>query len=100
MPYIVAEDRKEMDPKIEALSRVIVMPGDLNYAITRLCLNYLEIQKIGNCGRLRYSHLSQVNGVISDVEHELFRRLQGPFEDRKAIENGDLSQFKSLLETA
>ena len=58
--------------------------GELNYAITRLCIRYI------NQHGLSYAVCNAVLGVLSAVPRELYRRVIAPYEDIKKEENGDL----------
>lgn len=99
MPYIKQETRKELDKAIEELSFQIFsvskdhteLPGNLNYCITRLVLACF-IQKYG---KLRYWMVAMIDGVLSNVSREFYRRVAAPYEDQKAREkdSGDLSEF-------
>jgi hypothetical protein len=71
--------------------------GDLNYIITRVLrlttvreLKYIHldaaVQILEELGRLYIP----VCGTLRCVELELYRRLGAPYEDLKAIENGDV----------
>lgn len=59
--------------------------GELNYVLTRLVDDYLRAR-----GPLRYAHLNEVVGVLECAKLELYRRLAGPYEDRKRAEAGDV----------
>jgi hypothetical protein len=76
MPYINPDRRKE---NIEPVSS-----GDLNYAITRLCDDYLNLQG------LSYFTINEVIGVLECAKLELYRRIAAPYEDQKIIQNGDV----------
>lgn len=88
MPYIKPSIRAFLDPHIDALSGALFEPGtskgDLNYVITQLVIAYVE-----HHGK-SYSTLSDVTGVLNDVRAEFERRVVGPYEDAKMVENGDV----------
>jgi hypothetical protein len=84
MPYIKQEDRKRLDKEIEALGLKINGAGELNYAITRLL--HLQLKKQGEC----YATHCMLDGVISGVQKEFYRKKTAPYEDEKITENGDL----------
>ena len=77
MPYIPQEDRLKV-------KQLPATPGELNFAITKLLNNYLEL-----CG-LSYSTLNDCLGAVESAKLELYRRVVVPYEDRKIIENGDV----------
>ena len=62
----------------------IEKPGELNYAITMLCKDYLD-----NAGH-SYTMYNEVIGVLECAKLELYRRLAAPYEDEKIKENGDV----------
>jgi hypothetical protein len=58
--------------------------GELNYAITRLCNEYLI--KNGKS----YGNFNAVVGVLECAKLELYRRMVAPYEDQKKELNGDV----------
>jgi hypothetical protein len=87
MPYIPKDKRPDLDAKMEALidhlSRFPLeeQDGALNYTITRMIKRIYPIQ---------YRHLNRALGVLTAVTQELYRRVIGPYEDKKIKENGDV----------
>lgn len=87
MPYIRRELREQLDPAIETVKSAIgrLPAGDadgiMNYAITKILT--------GIYGR-RYSAYMAMVGTLEAVKLELYRKLAAPYEDRKAIENGEV----------
>lgn len=80
MPYIKQERR-------DAILKG-AMPqdaGELNFAVTALVDKYLQDK-----GGIRYAHLNEVVGVMECAKLELYRRLAGPYEDKKMEEMGDV----------
>jgi len=59
--------------------------GELNYAITRLCDRYLAIH-----GGVSYARVNEIVGVLECAKQEFYRRVAGPYEDRKLAANGDV----------
>jgi hypothetical protein len=87
MPYISQERRPLYDDAITALADTIdsgTPGGDINYIITRLLVDW--IRKRG----LSYAVLADAIGVMETAKLELYRRVAGPYEDRKIEENGDV----------
>ena len=81
MPYIKPERR-------QALREYDYTPlpktaGELNYVYTRLLDRVL-----GN--RPSYEDINTVVGVLECCLQEVYRRVAGPYEDRKIGENGDV----------
>lgn len=79
MPYITKERREELNKEV-----VFRASGELNYAITILCLEYLSQ------GEISYTRLNEVMGALDCAKLELYRRLVAPYEDLKMEENGDV----------
>jgi len=79
MPYIKAEDRNRVMETIGPMT-----PGELNYAITRLCQFYIE--EVG----ANYTGYNDVVGALECAKLEMYRRLIAPYEDTKLKENGDV----------
>jgi hypothetical protein len=87
MPYIRQKDRDHIDAKLEKL--VVVTPGELNYAVTRLVLNYLKTQE--QCaGKLGYQDINDALGALEGAKLEFYRRYAARYEDCKKAENGDV----------
>lgn len=76
-----------IDPKIRKVYDQAYLPfaagGNLNYLITKLCLQRLGTQP-------RYVDFNEVIGVLECAKQELYRRMVAPYEDKKAKENGDV----------
>lgn len=89
MPYIDKTIREKLDPDIDLLIKTILdnstdtsKCGNANYTITRLML--------GLYPELRYHSINEARGVLGCVADEFYRRHAAPYEDKKAIENGDV----------
>lgn len=59
-------------------------PGELNYLITCLLLDYCE--KHGQS----YSTYNDCLGALTGAQLEFYRRVVAPYEDKKIKENGDV----------
>jgi hypothetical protein len=81
MPYIEKDRRIDLDegeaPQTE---------GELNYAITQLCLDYL-FDLNPDPG---YADYNKIIGVLEGVKLEFYRREVANYEDKKIEENGDV----------
>lgn len=89
MPYIKQEDRQRISiPVKNILAPGVRTVGDLNYAITLLCHEFLthlhDDQKVG------YADYNSVVGVLESAKLEFYRRMIVPYEDTKIQENGDV----------
>lgn len=80
MPYITI-DRQRAIESGEDYPRT---PGELNYLITRNCLDYLEELPPG------YAAFNTVMGVLESAKLEFYRRMVAAYEDLKIKENGDV----------
>lgn len=90
MPYIVQADRDGIDEYVKPLVLELAgEPGNLNYAISTLCRDYLAVEEHQH-GRVRYADLNTVIGVLESAKLELYRRMLSPYEDKKIAENGDV----------
>lgn len=78
MPYI--EERLRVHGERGYFART---PGQLNYAITRLCDLYL--QDFG----VSYQRISEIVGALECAKLEFARRVMAPYEQKKLEENGD-----------
>jgi hypothetical protein len=79
MPYI-EKSRREAVVKEGALTA-----GELNYAITKLCNDYIRAQT-----GVGYTHVNEVIGVLECAKQEFYRRVVAPYEDSKIMQNGDV----------
>ena len=87
MPYIDKFGRPRIDELIDQV--VAETPGELNYAITRLIIGYIEDKKDTN-DNTSYQHINDVVGALEGAKLEFYRRFVSKYEDRKTIENGDV----------
>ena len=84
MPYIKQEDRDRIDLKLDALLPEIMGAGQFNYVITSIMHD-----AIAYCGE-SYSLYNELIGALECAKLEVYRRLVGPYENEKIIENGDV----------
>ena len=82
MPYIEKQNRLSLDPTEK--THPAMLPGELNYQITRLIDGYLGRSPFS------YSQLNAVVGVLECAKLELYRRIAVPYEDTKIKQNGDV----------
>ena len=87
MPYIASKVQRRLLRAGQVLPET---PGELNYAITVLCLQYLKSKG------LNYENLNSVHGALDCASRELYRRITAPYEDSKVEENGDLLEFEQM----
>lgn len=82
MPYIRKEKRRALMP----WSAAPETPGELNFAITALCVIY----EAGGGDERKYARLNEIVGALECAKLEFARRILAPYEDRKCTENGDV----------
>lgn len=97
MPYIVKEKREQVDTQlgylIDAIADtsngdVAALPGILNYCITVLIKTTYKI--VTGKQKLSYADHNSAVGMLECAKQEFYRRNTAPYEDEKAIENGDV----------
>ena len=86
MPYI-----RQIERKVIHKTPVNELPamgiGDVNYAISKIVHNYLK--QVG----LKYAHINSVIGVLECAKLELYRQIAAPYENKKKMENGSVSDL-------
>jgi len=60
--------------------------GELNFLITDTILHYLKMKD----GETGYSEYNEVMGVLTCVQHELYRKRIAKYEDIKCEKNGEV----------
>lgn len=85
MPYIAPDARSAFMKCAQYLGDRIITPGQLNYVISVIVLEYLGDSP-------RYKDFNEVIGVLECVKLELYsdRGPIGPYEEQKKNENGSL----------
>ena len=82
MPYIRQEDRPTMDKVIKTMAAVDVKAnGDLNYILYSYCKLFVQPS---------YNNYKNFCGELRQCATEIERRILGPYEDMKILENGDI----------
>ena len=76
-PYIPTKDRAFARESPQT-------PGELNYAISMILLNYIAIQPA------TYAALNDCLGALEGAKAEFYRRVVVPFEEGKKDSNGDI----------
>ena len=81
MPYIEKEKRPEMDKIVqEMVNQNLQVNGDLNYILYKFCKSI----------KPSYNNYKNFCGELRQCATEIERRLLGPYEDKKIVENGDV----------
>lgn len=81
MPYITQVQRDAL-----AKRRPPASPGELNYEITKLLLDYVR----NGYGLLNYQSINDVLGALEGAKLEFYRRVAVNYENSKMAENGDV----------
>lgn len=91
MPYIHHTERGLINDEVAALTKAInenfrpeELDGVINYAFTRLLLS--TIAK----GGPRYTKVARAMGALACVQAEFYRKYASPYEDEKALANGEV----------
>lgn len=79
MPY-VAERLRDLLKE----GRMPSTPGELNYLITLLCIEYVDEHD------RKYEICNAVVGALECAKLEFYRRVVAPYEQKKITENGDV----------
>jgi len=86
MPYIKVDDRAKFKEAIEEIFALdLSTPGEMNYLITCICQIYQA-----NQGESYATH-NEIVGVLECVKQEWYRKQTVPYEEKKIVENGDVS---------
>lgn len=83
MPYIKKPERAKFEKSLKVLPN-LENAGELNYFITKVCLQYIEDHK------LSYNTLNEIVGALECSKIEFYRRSIAPYEGIKIAENGDV----------
>lgn len=88
MPYIPQADRGIFANCLADLQGIVwergLSNGELNYLMT--CLAQIYLQKHGTS----YNTISDVIKAFECAKLEFYRRVAAPYEDKKALANGDI----------
>ena len=87
MPYIREDRREYLEESIDKLANdlFLLSTGEYNYTITQLLMRGRDLTKHPS-----YDKLNEAIGILEAVKLELYRRVAGPYEDRKMEVNGDV----------
>lgn len=89
MPYVKKEQRKRMIDNCEVVGKDA---GELNYTITNMLLDYVELKGES------YQTINDIIGALEGAKLEFYRRFATPYEDKKIVENGDV--YKNVPEVS
>jgi len=82
MPYVDKADRPRLDDIVEQMYLMDVeASGDLNYILFAFCKRHVKPS---------YNNYKNFCGELRQCATEIERRLLGPYEDQKILENGDV----------
>lgn len=84
-PYIDQNEREELKDLTKVIDEFLIdNPGELNYLITTLLVNYLTTKKES------YKTYNDLIGVLECAKLELYSRMVIPYERKKCSLNGDV----------
>lgn len=84
MPYINKSRREIIEYGLVDLYPIIETPGDYNYTICKLMLDYLQFYGES------YDTYNSIIGILECAKMEFYRRMVTKYEDNKIEENGDI----------
>ena len=87
MPYISKELRLVVDKRIKDLAAAVKECGKDNRAGV---LNYSISMLLKDLYALKYAEVNEAVGMLECAKQEYYRRVAGPYEDKKIKENGDV----------
>jgi hypothetical protein len=79
MPYLTQAERASLEDGRKALKG-----GDLNYQFSKLVNDFLVAKG------LSYSAINEAVGALECCKLELYRRVAAPYEEKKALQNGEI----------
>jgi len=97
MPYIKDEARIFLDGCIENMTQCLTegneltdeeflsILGEINYTFSRIVT--------GSMGKVSYSKIAMITGVLENIKQEFYRRIASPYEDIKILQNGDIREY-------
>jgi hypothetical protein len=90
MPYIKKEERVQFQTALNYLAQNIETDGDLNY-----CMSFL-IHKILEKRGVNYQNMNNLVGSLECAKNEFIRTIMSPYEDKKRLENGNVSNLDKV----
>jgi hypothetical protein len=90
MPYLTKDDkisvekRKNTESTLFHFGESLKSAGELNYSVTQIIRGFYS----ANGGR--YQQINDIVGALESAKAEFQRRIVGPYETKKAKENGDV----------
>ena len=79
MPYLDQAIRSSLDD-----GRKATKGGELNYQVSKLLNDFVAMKG------LSYAAINEAVGALESAKLEFYRRVAGPYEDKKAIANGEV----------
>lgn len=79
--------------RAKIISDTLQTDGDLNFIITRICLEYLN--KIGTArGKAGYAEQARIVAAMECAKLEFYARRLRPYEEMCIIKNGDIDGYE------
>ena len=89
MPYIKQDRRREIDRMLKGLGTQIFSYGELNYILTKIIHRQISFRE--KC----YDMINSMVGILECCKMELYRMVAAPYENKKRMENGPVSDLDS-----
>lgn len=100
MPYIIEEERQELDDSIDKMAKAIFdnmqgltnphnfasFLGRINYCFSRVLMKVMR--------KVSYANVAMATGVLENIKQEFYERVARKYEDDKINENGDIPEYK------
>ena len=102
MPYIKQEDRKILQPVLDAFKEIQVTYKHMDRAISMMSshksgehpgvgdMNYLITQMLLQTKPQKYADYNAIIGMLECCKLEFYRKAVSVYEDEKIKENGDV----------
>jgi CBS-domain-containing membrane protein len=100
MPYVTEEFKQLLDPALKTLAQTLDSVSDedieevLSYTITETV-----VRRMGRNG-WRYKIAARASAVFGEAQAEFRRRIVASYKDQCITKNGDIEEYKQLLDSA
>jgi len=89
MPYIKQEDRPQYE---ELIAGLVAKLKSLDVTATDGHLNYVVTSVMKRLYEPKYFNYNRAMGVLECIKQEFYARVISPYENLKAIENGEVQE--------
>lgn len=85
MPYVKGEVRERLDKWLDDRP-ITTDAGSITYIFYKIAMQEIQLNWGAN-----YAAHALMYGVLETCKQELYRRLTAPYENKKLVENGDVT---------